>query len=425
MRNLNMAASSKLMIGEAERRFPVRIRVARALLNGQSLYPSPGALIANNYPPLSFYIVAWLSVFRFDPLDVGRILSLAATLSIALAVGRICIILGADLRPSVFAAFWFLATLGTGFGDFPGMDDPNLLGLAVITWSFAWLLARYRAGRNVAPAIVAMVVAGFIKHNIVAIPAAALLWLWLQDKNAATRAAIVALGVAASGLELCWFAYGDEFFIQILAARQLHRPSFSLLTSLQWLMPAAIIVIIWAWPGNRDPAKRLIGILLIVSFITGYIEQLGDGVGYNAYFELLVTVSIGLGLSLREIGTKHLIAGISSDRLRMLMAMALVVRLLIATDVTPLLLIGSESFRADAAARSAIVQHEVARVAGMTGAVRCSVTTVCYRAGKQFVFDEFAVPERILTGQWSPEVVDEKIREQAIQFEAVDSRTAW
>ncbi|HEY4639365.1 MAG TPA: hypothetical protein VIG87_05540 [Candidatus Udaeobacter sp.] len=42
------------------------------------LYPSADKLITNNYPPLSFYIVALVGWFIGDPVLAGRLLSLIA-----------------------------------------------------------------------------------------------------------------------------------------------------------------------------------------------------------------------------------------------------------------------------------------------------------------------------------------------------------
>src|SRR5205085_8044598 len=49
-------------------------------MRGAGLYPPPDGLVANNYPPLSYYLLGWLGRVFGDPLYVGRALSLLATL---------------------------------------------------------------------------------------------------------------------------------------------------------------------------------------------------------------------------------------------------------------------------------------------------------------------------------------------------------
>ena len=54
---------------------------------GLPLYPRPNDLIANNYPPLSFYLVSALSwMAGLDALLVGRLLSLFGTIATGIAV---------------------------------------------------------------------------------------------------------------------------------------------------------------------------------------------------------------------------------------------------------------------------------------------------------------------------------------------------
>src|SRR5580765_3083964 len=51
---------------------------ALALLAGHGLYPPPQSLMVNNYPPLSFYLVAGLARQSHDAILIGRWLSLLA-----------------------------------------------------------------------------------------------------------------------------------------------------------------------------------------------------------------------------------------------------------------------------------------------------------------------------------------------------------
>ena len=57
------------------------------------------------------------------------------------------------------------------------MDDPQLVGHVLMMGALAWFLAREARGRSAVPPVLAMAVAGFYKHNIVAVPVTALLWL--------------------------------------------------------------------------------------------------------------------------------------------------------------------------------------------------------------------------------------------------------
>ena len=399
---------------------------ALSLLRGAPLYPAPDALIANNYPPLSFHLVAVLARFGVDPIAIGRGLSLAAYVATALAVWRLAHLLGADHRSSAFAGLWFLATLGVGFGAYAGMNDPSLLALALMAWSLVWLIDRRRRGRAVEPAIVAMVVAGFVKHNLIAIPIATLLWLSLQDRRAAVRAALAGMIAAAIGLGLCRLAYGNDFLAQLLFPRRLlWRRSYAMLAVLQWPAPAAIFVLVWLRSAKPGAGRPLIVCLLAVSLVCGWLQRLGAGVDTNAYFELLFATAVGLGVALARIEDIPPIAGLTGAQGRWLVAGLLLVRLLASFKTDPWQALASPAFRADVARNAAVTNREAARVAAIAGPVQCSVMTVCYRAGKPFVFDDFAIGQRVRTGRWSAERVVGDPAWQAIRFESVDPRTEW
>src|SRR5438045_2054112 len=139
-------------------------------MRGSGLYPPPDGLIANNYPPLSYYLLGWLGGLFGDPLYVGRALSLLATLGTGAAAAAVVRQFGGSRAAVLIAGFWFVATMARFFEFYVGMNEPQLLNLAVMAAGFAWFFKRHAEGRAVEPAILVMVLAGFIKHNFVALP---------------------------------------------------------------------------------------------------------------------------------------------------------------------------------------------------------------------------------------------------------------
>ena len=397
-----------------------------SLLRGQPLYPPPDALVANNYPPLSFHITAAVARFGIDPIVAGRAMSLVACLAAAGAVVRLAHLLGADRAAAAFGAVWFVATLGVGFGAYLGMNDPSLLALALMAWALVWLVGRRQRGLAVEPAILAMVAAGFVKHNLVAIPAAALIWLWLQDRRAAMRAGLTGIAGAVIGLALCRLAYGSEFLAQLLFPREIvARRAYVMLAVLQWLAPAAIFVLVWLRTVKRDAAALLIVCLMVVALAAGWLQRLGAGVDVNAYFELLFAVAVGLAVALARIGEIPPVARLTGAQGRWLVGALMLARLVASFKTGPYLAIASPAFRAEVARNAQVMTREAARVAAIPGAVQCSVMTVCYRAGKPFVFDDFAIGQRVRKGRLSAEQLDRQLGAQSIRFETVDERTEW
>ena len=81
-------------------------------------------------------------------------------------------------RPWVL--LWWLASMARWYAGYVGMDDPHLVALALMTSALAYAL-RDPNSKRAEGAIVLMALAGFYKHNLVAIPAATLCWWTLQD----------------------------------------------------------------------------------------------------------------------------------------------------------------------------------------------------------------------------------------------------
>ena len=82
----------------------------------------------------------------------------------------------------------------------------------------------------------------------------------------------------------------------------------------------------------------------------------------------------------------------------------------------------SPEFRATLHEHVAAMDAETAQIAAMPGPVVCPVITLCRRAGKPFVFDAFAVDQRVKTGKLSPDELERRIRAQGIRFERIDPR---
>ncbi len=133
---------------------------ALAAMAGHGLYPPPQALMVNNYPPLSFYLIGAFARHGGDVLIAGRWVALAAFLAtgagIAAALRRM------DCRPrAILLGALFFAALLLITSDYVGMDDPQLLGHAMQLGALLLLLRD----RSFASALL-FALSLFIKHNL-------------------------------------------------------------------------------------------------------------------------------------------------------------------------------------------------------------------------------------------------------------------
>ncbi len=201
---------------------------ADAAMRGAQLYPPPDGLVANNYPPLSYFLIGWLGRLFGDPLYVGRALSLLATLGIGAAAAAVVRQFGGTRAACLIAGFWFVATMARFFEYYVGMNEPQLLGLAVMSAGLVWFLKRHGEGRAVEPAVLLMVLAGFIKHNFITVPLVALIWLTLDNWRLGARAALVGGAAAALGLAICAWIFAPLFHCRHADAAHLSSGALSL-----------------------------------------------------------------------------------------------------------------------------------------------------------------------------------------------------
>jgi hypothetical protein len=407
--------------------FPLEIDVdeawnaynADAVLSGRALYPDPSSLIANNYPPLSFYLVAALSQTGLDAVYVGRFLSLISVVTIALAVASCIRQLGGTRLAATVGSFWLLAT-SARFFDYVGKNDPHLPAVAITVTALAWFLRRDARGRAAEPAILLMAVAGFYKHSLIATPAAAILWLGIGRWRLALRAAVVGAGAAAAGLLLCVAVYGTDFISQLMFARELSLPrALDSLWRLQWIAPALILVVVWVWYDRQSQAARFTAIYLATSLLTYLLQKFGAGVGDNAQFELIAATAIGLGLTFSRITATPLGERWGAERSRVVLVALLVLRLLASGRTEPYLVLASSDYRAFFRQATQAMWSEVERVRQIPGPLDCEVMSVCRLAGKPFVYDPFAMEQRVRTGKLSRDELDALRKAQGIRGEPV------
>ena len=147
---------------------------------GEKLYPAERELITNNYPPLSFYIVGPVGALVGDTVLAGRWLSLLGIAMIGIGVGLSIRQLGGGTFAALLGGTYFIATMCRFFTMYAGMNDPQILAHGIMTLGFARFLKAVEQDRGYLLPILVMVLAGFIKHNIVTLPVVAFLWLGWQ-----------------------------------------------------------------------------------------------------------------------------------------------------------------------------------------------------------------------------------------------------
>ncbi|MBE7217201.1 MAG: hypothetical protein INR64_01875 [Caulobacteraceae bacterium] len=363
---------------------------AAAALGAGPLYPPPGGLTGNNYPPLSFFIVGWAGRAVGDPILAGRLISL---LSVLLTAGSVflCVQRLAPRRSSApaIAALLLLGFVSTQYRSYLAMDDPQWLAHALMTAALAAILpARAEASPTrlgAAGAAALMVLGGMVKHNLVAFPLAVTVWLALHHR----RALAVWLATAAAALLACAVAalaaFGGAFFVDLLAADRRYSAVRMLKAGLPVLAVLPLLALAVGLVPRRRQDTRIDLLLLCVAIALplGVLQRAGEGVNVNAHFEALIALCICGGVFIAQPGP-----GRRTPAVALLLAAPFMV-------LAPLALRTSyREVRGHAAAQAAWAQME-GRVSAVPGAVACEAPALCYWAGEPFVLDMFLYGQHV------------------------------
>ncbi len=372
---------------------------ADAAMGAAPLYPPTDTLIVNNYPPLSFYVVGELARVFGDALYVGRVLSLMAVAAlgglIALAIRQ----LGGGAAGAAVGGLWFVAVMARSFARFVGMNDPQLVGHVLMMSALVWFMARETRGKSVLPPVLAMVAAGFYKHNIVAVPATALLWLAIKDWRRAALPIAVGAGAAALGLVICVAIYGDVFLANLLTARPYRFiRAVNGLGRLQWIAPALALWGIWIAAEPKSHAARFTMLFVGVAFAAFVIQWSGEAILDNAQFDLVIATAVGLGVAFDRAGATAFGRRHGETTARAVVVLVVAARLLATLRIEPALVLFDADYRAQYFANTRVVHEEAARIAKIPGPVACDFKVVCRLAGKPFAYDDFRAEMLVATG---------------------------
>ena len=389
------------------------------------LYPPSDALILNNYPPLSRIFMHWIAkspVFT-NALYAGRALSLVSLFASRGAVFCVSRELGARAIPATLGALWFIALVIQFFPEVVGTCDPNLLGLAAMYWAF-YLFLRSTTSAAMLASIFAMAMAGLIKQNLLAAPLTALTYLFLTRPKLAVYATAFGGLVCTLSVIVCWEIYGDRFLAQMMAPREmLWLKPFHSLGQLQWVLPVWPFWFYWLKTAENIRAKQITVILTLTSAVTWLFWKMGSGVASNSQLELIFASAVAAALTVGGLAGIRMRLGKFSIDLAALCAFVIVVRALTSWQDLNYAEWFDRNYREGVLARSQVTEAEVARIAALPRQVSCSVRTVCYLAGKPYIFDPFSVAQQLATHRATKTAIEERSR--AIRFEPIAAEAQW
>jgi hypothetical protein len=252
----------------------------------------------------------------------------------------------------------------------------------------------------------------------------ALGWLALHNRRLAVRAAGFGIATAAAGLGACYAIFGQAFLDNLMMPRAFALgTALGALGRLQWIAPALVIVVMWAWCQRVGRGVRFTTLFIGTAFAVNFLQKLGAGVDDNAGFELTFAVAIGVALAFDDAITLPWARRLGASGVRLTIVGILIVRLLASLKVSPYLLVASPEFRGELRERTRIAISEVERIAAIPDAVVCTVRVVCRLAGKPLLYDAFFVQQSVATNKLSGDEVERRISAAGLRFVTTDPRT--
>jgi hypothetical protein len=391
---------------------------------GQSIYPSAGAMVFNNYPPLSFLLVGALSWLGLDVWIVGRIVAWLSFAGCAVLIRGVLRAWGRTGAAATLGAVLFCALMATDYNDYLGMYDPQLTAQFGMLTGFYLLVRagllvpagplsgpgplarpgplvrlgpRVRLGGpsrfSVVLAACIVVVSLFVKHNVIALPAAITVWLALYRRDLLVTWLVTVAAGLAIGFLLCLAAFGADFPAGLATPRAWSAHN-AVIKLTQWLPPVvlpALVALGLLFRPARDPTGMFLGLFAALALATACLGTAGDGVVYNALFELVIAASLAIG---------YRVGGARSGAPDSWIALAIAAVVAWSVALTAVAMI---AYRSDWIAGHdrlvATAQRSAAIIAAQSGPALCEDLLLCYWAGKPFEVDAFNYAQSVGAGR--------------------------
>ena len=340
--------------------------------------------------------MALLGRLTGDLIVAGRILALVSLLAVATFSGVIACMVSGARAAGWFTGMLFCTTFLVGYTDYVAMNDPQLLALALSTLGLWALLRNWDSPAALIGAMVLMLLAGLAKHNMIALPIATLIAVWLESPRRGVAMAIGGGLATVTALGVIYFTWGGEAVLSLVAGRQ-WKPLY-VAQNIQRALPVLALplaaVVAGAGMLSRRGAERVLLLYACVALATALFTAGGAGVYYNCFFDLAVASCILAGIIAAR-ATQALAAQYPQARF---LPVALTIG--VATlAIRPLLVARWNIQGGDAAALAALTATDVARIRAVPGPVACETAALCYWAGRGFELDFFNARQAVLTGR--------------------------
>jgi hypothetical protein len=373
------------------------------LLNHELIYDENYWRI-NNYPIGSFLIIAATNFLIQDPLRSGRIAALIALAAIGVLSAKATRNCGGDWVDAIFGAASALGFCYLVAPTWVMVDDPQTFGEAVMLGGLVSYLSGPPDRPRLSLTALLIVLAGFIKHNLAAIPLAITLDLAVRAPRRLPFWFLCCTGFAAGLLVLTQIVAGGAFIDHLLSPRifTLYGARHHLMKYLRlFKFPLAVIVLF-----SRTVFAQRSGILAywgILSIATGTFFSGFEGSSYNMFQDAAVFLGVATGATFGVLRGQ-----ISGERACYRRSARLAFGVLVLLLAQPILAKSPNAFSQiyDSGAlleanrrAEATFFTEAKYISERGGPAICESLLLCYIAGQPFILDPFNSRQYILAGK--------------------------
>ena len=373
---------------------------ADAAAHSGVLYMSGDSLIANNYPPLSFYVVGFVGRVVGDNVIAGRLVSLSSFAVIVAAAYLFLRAAGSSRRIAftgaalIFAKFAFFAEI------YVAMNDPQLLAHAFMLGALVVLWRLDFSPLAVIVGALLMLLGGFTKHLLIPLPVAVTLWIAIYRRERL----VLWLACFAVGLPLGFWLVSStwpSFVDELLSPRvySLRRTVSAGLHAAFRFLPLLAVGLVPYFLRKRVPlSPRMVFALIyvVLALAIGAFAAGGEGVTRNAFFDLLFASALLAALALEwmfEHSREQRFLGLSASP-------AVMTAFGVAMTVSAIVSVPSivQGVRAlDAREQDTREAVELIQRLGQ-GRAACETLALCYWARGPFTIDFFNYGQKLRTG---------------------------
>jgi hypothetical protein len=358
----------------------------------------------NNYPVGSFLIVAGINLLTHDLLLSGRIVALVSLVTVAALAAVVTRSFGGDRIDAIFGG---ACALGFCYLVAPAwimVDDPQTLGEAVMLGGFATYISRSPDRLSLSLAALLVVLGGFIKHNLMAIPLAITLDLAIRSPRRLPFWLTCCAGFVAGFLGFTQIVAGGAFIDHLLSPRIFtwYGARYHLMKYLR-LFKFALAAIVLFSPTVFTGRRIVLAIWGIISIVVATIFSGFEGTSYNMFQDAAVFLGIAAGVMFCELRQRMSAGGAIRGRFAWIvlgLLPFLLAQPIFARSMNAFLQIchSDALLEFNRKAEEAFLA-EAKYISESHGLAICESLLLCYVSGQPFILDSFNSRQYILAGR--------------------------